>query len=454
MRRRHLLRRVSIALVAAAALLGCLSTTARADGDPASDYLYTQWAFVPAEMSAAQQAGLKETVHAARVAGYPIKVAVIGSSYDLGSITPLWRKPATYARFLGTELSFRYHGVLLIAMPNGFGVYHDKRSTAVETKTLQSIHIAPGSAGLVSAAVSAVKRLAAAAGHPIRVSPAASLPTPSGSRGVDVSEVIALAIGSLMILAAWIFSLRLRPPQRVAAMRPLRAVAARFAWLRVGASVPPKAVGLLILSFAIGGAMIAVAFAHLSPRTASSPPPLPPTSGLSGFTWPAHSRPAPDFTLRDQAGRPVSLRASRGNVTILAFLDPVCRNLCPLEAAVLGKVERRFAASTRPPIVAVSVNPWGNSAPTLRRDIREWRVGSDYRWAVGSRAELARIWHAFHIGVQFKTVKVAGTTVHEVSHDEQIYLIDKNGYERVLDPWPFTAAAVVRNIRTLQGEAA
>ena len=47
---------------------------------------------------------------------------MIASSYDLGSITSLWRKPRTYARFLGAELQFVYKDRLLIVMPNGFGI--------------------------------------------------------------------------------------------------------------------------------------------------------------------------------------------------------------------------------------------------------------------------------------------------------------------------------------------
>ena len=51
---------------------------------------------------------------------------------------------------------------------------------------------------------------------------------------------------------------------------------------------------------------------------------------------------------------------------ILAFIDPVCRNLCPLEAKVLNSVPSQLPASSRPAIVAVSVNPWGQAAANLR----------------------------------------------------------------------------------------
>ena len=39
---------------------------------------------------------------------------------------------------------------------------------------------------------------------------------------------------------------------------------------------------------------------------------------------------APDFTLSDQFGQPVSLHSFRGKVVILAFNDSECTTVCPL----------------------------------------------------------------------------------------------------------------------------
>ena len=97
---------------------------ARADGDPASDYLVANQVFLTSQstgMSPAQRQ-LVAAVAAANRAGFAIRVAVISSDYDLGSVTELWDQPRTYARFLGVELSFAYRRQrLLVVMPNGFG---------------------------------------------------------------------------------------------------------------------------------------------------------------------------------------------------------------------------------------------------------------------------------------------------------------------------------------------
>ncbi len=97
------------ALVVAALIVACtLAGSARADGDPASDYLLATKVFLPFDMkvSKEKQRELIAFVEATNRAGYAIRVAVIGSSYDMGSVVSLWRKPRTYARFLAAELQF------------------------------------------------------------------------------------------------------------------------------------------------------------------------------------------------------------------------------------------------------------------------------------------------------------------------------------------------------------
>jgi hypothetical protein len=112
---------VSMLLLACAGPAG----SAWADGDPASDVLYSQSVFLPqdAGTSSHQRAQLGAVLQAARRSGFHLKVALIASPADLGSVTELWRQPRNYAMFLGQELSLVYGGALLVVMPNGFGVY-------------------------------------------------------------------------------------------------------------------------------------------------------------------------------------------------------------------------------------------------------------------------------------------------------------------------------------------
>lgn len=160
------------------------------------------------------------------------------------------------------------------------------------------------------------------------------------------------------------------------------------------------------------------------------------------MSWPAGKRPAPNFRLEDQHGKPVSIAAFHGRPLIVTFIDPLCRNFCPLEAAQLDDLVRRLPAGQRPGIVAVSVNVYGNARANLMQDVAKWRLGPEWRWAIGSPKQLSSVWRRYEIGVQVVTKRIAGTTIHEVGHTEAAYLIDGRGYERALFLWPFAAGDV------------
>jgi hypothetical protein len=157
-------------LLVALALFCVFGGTARADGDPASDYLLGTQVFIPFDLKIpkASQQELTSLVHDTNTSGYTIRVALIGSAYDMGSVTSLWRKPKPYAKFLGAELTFVYKNRLLVVMPNGFGFNRPGHSSAKEYATLSKIKIGSGAMGLLTAAQAGVQRLAASSGVKIK----------------------------------------------------------------------------------------------------------------------------------------------------------------------------------------------------------------------------------------------------------------------------------------------
>jgi hypothetical protein len=133
---------------------------ARADGDPASDVLPTAVVFLPYPApSAAVSAPLERLVASANTGGNRLKVAVIASRTDLGSVPVLFGKPAAYARFLGLELRMLYAGVLVVVMPAGIGVYDGGRSTAAQEAALRGLAVEAGADGLTRTAAAAAQRL-------------------------------------------------------------------------------------------------------------------------------------------------------------------------------------------------------------------------------------------------------------------------------------------------------
>jgi hypothetical protein len=187
--------------------------TARADGDPASDVLTGQRYFLPqdAGFSNAEQAQLAALLAAAQRSGSPLRVAVIASPTDLGSIAQLWRAPAAYAQFLDQELSLVYHGTLLVVMPQGLGLAGPNAHRAAAGAALRSLgNGAPAGPGLGRLTLQAVQRVSASTGHPLSLGAVSASSSPPPGSGSPL-PLVALVLGGVLVVAAWTASLRVRP---------------------------------------------------------------------------------------------------------------------------------------------------------------------------------------------------------------------------------------------------
>jgi hypothetical protein len=197
-------------LVAAAAAAPVL-----ADGDPASDYLITQSTFLPLDRVIAKSTSAELAAHiaAAQKAGFPVRVAVIATPYDLGAVPILYRRPSEYARFLGQELYYWYRHELLVVMPNGFGIYNHGTASAADRALVAGLpppNTTSGT-GLVAAGVRALDRLAASRGIDLtKVKPSGS----SSSSGGDRIEIGAATAVVLVLAAAFAFLRRRRAARR------------------------------------------------------------------------------------------------------------------------------------------------------------------------------------------------------------------------------------------------
>ena len=428
-------------LLIVAVLLALPASAARGDGDPASDYLLANQVFLTSQSGTVSpaQRQLLDTVRLANRSGFAIRVAVISDQYDLGSITAAWRKPQAYAKFLGVELSLAYKHLLLVAMPNGFGFNWPGHSTAAANRIVAAVPLGAGGNRLAVAAQVAVRRLAAASG--VTLARPAAGGTGSGARGAAV--IVGAVLGGLTLFAAAACAV-LRARGRRRRLVPERA----RVWSRRLKSVPVRwvvpAVALLVgVAVALSIRAVRGDGTQLSPASIVTPPP---------FAWPAGVRPAPGFVLRDQAGQRVSVAAYRGRPVIVTFIDPLCRNLCPLEAQVLNQVDRQLPASQRPVILAVSVDVYSNadSRADLLKTSRHWRLVPQWRWAVGRPAQLAAVWKRYHIGVSVVTKRIGNTAIHYITHTEGAYIVDSTGHERALFLWPFYPPDVMRVLRRLE----
>jgi protein SCO1 len=260
--------------------------------------------------------------------------------------------------------------------------------------------------------------------------PAATPSQPKAGDSVSAVLVVAAVIVLLGVaVCALVVRRRWRRPPRPKPLEPEIAPGGPPRWMRWAA---PGVAAVAVLAIGTPIALLVI-FRHAgasgeSVNSIVTPPAL---------SWPANRRPAPNFVLRDQTGHAVSVAQYRGRPVIVTFVDPLCRNLCPLEAHLLNQVVGEIPAAQRPAILAVSVDHWADSRKDLLQDERRWELVPEWHWAVGSPGVLAQVWKHYEIGVSVVTKKISGTTINYITHTEAAYVIDSTGHERALFVWPF-----------------
>jgi protein SCO1/2 len=153
--------------------------------------------------------------------------------------------------------------------------------------------------------------------------------------------------------------------------------------------------------------------------------------------------PASDFALRDEHGALVRLSAQRGRLVLLAFLYTHCTDMCPLVAQRLDRAVRSLghrASAVR--VLAVSVDPTGDTPAAVRRYLREHRLAAEFHWLIGTRRQLAPVWQGYDVLVEPHSEE-------KIAHGAPIVLLDRRGRPRVFYPSTVRSAAVAHDLRLL-----
>jgi protein SCO1 len=152
---------------------------------------------------------------------------------------------------------------------------------------------------------------------------------------------------------------------------------------------------------------------------------------------------APDFALVDQSGRKVTVSAQRGHWLVVTFLYTHCPDVCPLIAAQLNRaIATRAGRQEQLHVIAVSVDPKRDTLAAVKSYVVTHRLSSRFRWAVGSQAQLARVWRAYHVAAQ------PGPRA-TVTHSTFEILIDPEGKERVIYDATITSGELAGDLAKL-----
>jgi protein SCO1/2 len=152
--------------------------------------------------------------------------------------------------------------------------------------------------------------------------------------------------------------------------------------------------------------------------------------------------PPRDFSLRDQDGRLVSLRALRGRIVVLSPMYTDCRDSCPLVAQQIRDALGDLPAdeSEQVTALALSVDPANDSPQSAKSFLLKQRVRGYLDFLVGSRSELRPVWRAYGFSPQ----------TDRFEHNSYVVLIDRRGRQRVSFPIGFlTPESLLHDLRVL-----
>jgi protein SCO1/2 len=183
----------------------------------------------------------------------------------------------------------------------------------------------------------------------------------------------------------------------------------------------------------------------------------PSATGFDGALLPGNLRPY-EFTLADQDGRRVSLRALRGRVVVLAFLYTSSKTTAPLIAqqirGALDELESehqapgpRAGVSGQPvTALAVSVDPAADTPTRVRAFLHASSLTGRLEYLTGSLAQLRSIWQAYHV-----VPAAAGPRAYE--EGAFVVVLDRAGVARVEFPLEeLTPEALAHDVRKLENE--
>ncbi|HEY7259990.1 MAG TPA: SCO family protein [Trebonia sp.] len=135
------------------------------------------------------------------------------------------------------------------------------------------------------------------------------------------------------------------------------------------------------------------------------------------------NRPAPDFRLVSQSGQPVSLASLRGKVTLLTFLDPMCRTDCPVATELKEAGVLLGSSDDQVQFVAIAASQLHYDLASIRALDTQEGLDSVPNWLylTGSAEQLQRTWGEYGIYVSHMAPGASSVM------SDMVFVIDRAG---------------------------
>jgi len=181
-----------------------------------------------------------------------------------------------------------------------------------------------------------------------------------------------------------------------------------------------------------------------NPSNAANTPPSTSQSGLQGTNL--DSTLAPDFRLTDQFGKQVSLSQFHGEPVVLTFLYTNCPDVCPLTAEKLHQVQLQLGKDAAHIVMlAVSVDPARDTQAAASSFSQEHHLTTNWHFLTGTHDELSPVWSDY-------AVNGGQMIANKITHTDALYIIDKQGRERIFFADDFTNDQLTHDLKILLAE--
>ena len=155
-------------------------------------------------------------------------------------------------------------------------------------------------------------------------------------------------------------------------------------------------------------------------------------------------RAAPPLRLKDIDGKVVNLTDYKGSPVLVTFVYASCPDVCPLIMSNLRQIHDASKLGRSVKVIAVSVNPEGDTVPVVRSFLERQHVGGFVDYLVGTRAELEPVWADWQVATE-----VPKDNPELVEHSALIYGVAANGDLTTAYPVGFEPAGVTRDLPLL-----
>lgn len=155
---------------------------------------------------------------------------------------------------------------------------------------------------------------------------------------------------------------------------------------------------------------------------------------------------APELGLHTWSGKDVRIGDYRGKAVLVTFVYTHCPDVCPVIVDNLVRVKQRLGREAkRLEIVAVSVDPEGDTPGAVRRFLTAHRAHGRVDYLLGSRRQLEATWTRWGIAARADTANP-----ELVEHSGVIWGVDPKGRRVTFYPASgFDVADIESDVRSL-----